>query len=281
MFAELGMVLTDLAYRLADRAGNTDAGTLGCGCGASVAATQADSARQLSNQEIAFCVRLCGSLGVAEGARLLDVFLDLGEASPVCVLGARVEHLAGISECRARRAGRLPALDRRNSVLGGDEVQHVKLPAGVGEELREVPHAFEVSHAHRALLEHDRPVVALATKAVHGSRFVELVVAVGLASARQSRSFDAVEKRTSRLVLQRGLVCAAARAQSLGEIQASARRLIGCADLVPESRSLGAEPLRVHGVTLGEAHSALSERRAGYQCLALESSGHEFQLVGG
>src|SRR5687767_3570721 len=144
MFAELGMVFTDLAYRLADRAGHTDAGTLGCGCGASVAATQADSARQLSNQEIAFCVRLCGPLGVAEGARLLDVFLDLGEASPVRVLGARVEHLAGISECRARRAGRLPALDRRNSVLGGDEVQHVKLPAGVGEEPLEVPHAFQV-----------------------------------------------------------------------------------------------------------------------------------------
>jgi hypothetical protein len=39
MFAKLGMVLTDLAYRLADRAGHTDAGTLGCGCGSSVAAT--------------------------------------------------------------------------------------------------------------------------------------------------------------------------------------------------------------------------------------------------
>jgi hypothetical protein len=70
---------------------------------------------------------LCGPLGVAAGARLLDVLLDLGEASPVRGLGARVEHLTGISECRARWAGRLPALDRRNRVLGGDEVQHVEL----------------------------------------------------------------------------------------------------------------------------------------------------------
>jgi hypothetical protein len=39
MFAELGMVLTDPGYRLADRAGHTDSSTLGCGCGSSIATT--------------------------------------------------------------------------------------------------------------------------------------------------------------------------------------------------------------------------------------------------
>jgi hypothetical protein len=39
MLAELGMVLTDPGYRLADRAGRSDSGTLGRGCGSSIATT--------------------------------------------------------------------------------------------------------------------------------------------------------------------------------------------------------------------------------------------------
>ena len=39
MIARLGMVLTDPGYRLADRAGDGDAGTLGGGCGSSIATT--------------------------------------------------------------------------------------------------------------------------------------------------------------------------------------------------------------------------------------------------
>ncbi|MGH8986233.1 MAG: hypothetical protein ACRDY6_20505, partial [Acidimicrobiia bacterium] len=73
MIAELGMVLTDPGYRLADRAGHGDAGTLGRGCGSSIATTQANRARQLSNEEVAFGVCLRGPFGVPEGARLFDV----------------------------------------------------------------------------------------------------------------------------------------------------------------------------------------------------------------
>lgn len=112
--------------------------------------------------------------------------------------------------------------------------------------------------------------------------FVELLVAFDLRCwVRGPRRLDPVENRTSGLVFERGLVCAAAGAQSLGQSYASERRLIGCADLVPQSRSLEPEPLPGGRVPLGETHSALSKRRAGYQCLALESSGHAPQVVRG
>ena len=110
MLAELGMVLSDPGYRLADRAGHTGSSALGRGCGSSIATTQANRARELSNEEVAFGVGLRGPLGVPDGARLLDVVFDLGEASAVGVLGSRVEDLARVAECRARQAGRLAAV---------------------------------------------------------------------------------------------------------------------------------------------------------------------------
>ena len=58
MLAELGMVLTDPGYRVADRAGHSDSSTLGRGCGSSIATTQANRARELSNEEVAFGVDL-------------------------------------------------------------------------------------------------------------------------------------------------------------------------------------------------------------------------------
>ena len=112
MLAELGMVLTDPGHRLADRAGHTGSGTFGGGGGSSTTTTQAERARELSNEEVAFGVGLRGPLGVADGARLLDVVVDLGEASAVGVLGSRVEDLARVAECRARQVGRLAAVDR-------------------------------------------------------------------------------------------------------------------------------------------------------------------------
>jgi hypothetical protein len=93
MLVDRGMVLTDPGYRLADNAGHTGSSTLGRGCGSSIATTQANRARELSNEEVAFSVGLRGPLSVPDGARLLDVVVDLGEASAVRVLGARVEHL--------------------------------------------------------------------------------------------------------------------------------------------------------------------------------------------
>jgi hypothetical protein len=97
MLAELGMVLTDPTYRLADRAGHTDSSTFGCGRRSSIATTQANRARELSNEEVPLGVRLRGTLGVPEGARLLEVVFDLGQASTVRILCSRVEHLACVT----------------------------------------------------------------------------------------------------------------------------------------------------------------------------------------
>ena len=133
------------------------------------------------------------------------------------------------------------------AVLGGDEVQHVELPAGVGEEPREVPHALEVAHSHRAPLEHHRPVVALATKDVE---------VCGGSSSRASRP----STRAAGCA-----VCAASIRSRIvaGRLRAPRRPGPRCrrrggprrgpcvrapphrgADLVPESRGFGAEPLR-------------------------------------
>jgi hypothetical protein len=135
VLAELGMVPTDAGYSLPDCTGHGDSSTLGRGRGSPIATTEANGARQLPSEEVAFGTGLRGPPGVPEGARLLYVVSDLGEASSVRILGTCVEHLAGIAECGARQFGRKAALRWRNpGALGGDQVEHVELPAGVGEE---------------------------------------------------------------------------------------------------------------------------------------------------
>ena len=168
------MVFADPRYPLADRASHTGSSALGGGCGPPIATTQADRARELSDQEVALGVGLRLPLGVLEGARLLDVVFDLGEAAAVGGLGPLVEHLARVAECHL-----LPR-------FSGDQVQHVELAARVGEELREIPHALEIADAHRAPLEHHRPVVALTAEDVGLGR-------------RTRRNFDPLEDRPGRL----------------------------------------------------------------------------------
>ena len=55
---------------------------------------------------------------------------------------------------------------------------------------------------------------------------------------------------------------------------------MGRPDLVPQSRGIGAIPLRLGRVALGELHPSPSQRRAGDQGLALESGGRPLELVG-
>ena len=90
VLAESGVVFTDPGYRLAERTGDTDSSALGRGCGSSIAAAEADRARQLSHEEVAFGVSLGGALGVPECPRLLHVVFDLREASAVGGFGAIV-----------------------------------------------------------------------------------------------------------------------------------------------------------------------------------------------
>ena len=94
MLAELGMVLGDAGHGLADRAGHRGSGALGRGRGWSITTAQPERARELSNQELALDVGLRGPFGVADGARLFEVVVDLGQASAVGVLGLGVQALA-------------------------------------------------------------------------------------------------------------------------------------------------------------------------------------------
>src|SRR5215210_2319300 len=121
MLSELGMVLPNPGHPLADRASDADSSPLGRGSDPPVSAVKADGARELSNEKVAFRVCLRLSLGVLEGARLLDVVLDLGEAPTVGVFGPRVEHLAGIAGTGVRQASRTATLRPASPApFGGD-----------------------------------------------------------------------------------------------------------------------------------------------------------------
>ena len=83
------MVFADPDHRVAHRAGHADSGTLGRRRGSSIATAQADSARQLSNEEVALGVGLRLPLGISEGARLrvcdpvtMRHLSDAGEEKP-------------------------------------------------------------------------------------------------------------------------------------------------------------------------------------------------------
>jgi len=103
---------------------------------------------------------------------------------------------------------------------GADEVEHVELPAGMGEEVCEVPHALEVADAHRLPFEDDRPVVALAAEDVR----------VG---GRADSGFDLLEDRPGRRQLEAGVLVTATGAKGLCMGHSRDGRLVGRSDLVP------------------------------------------------
>jgi hypothetical protein len=164
MRPQRGMVLMDSSGRLPDRPGDAGASTLGCGCASPIATTEADCTCQLTAEEVAF--------NVACAAR---------SSSPVASASAMSSSISprrrryasfrwGIEE---RAGGRAPGTTLPVggpshgcglAAFGGDEVEHVVLAPGVGEEPGEVPPAFEVAHPHRVPVERDGPVVALRRK---------------------------------------------------------------------------------------------------------------------
>src|SRR5688500_13895863 len=133
------MVLTDPGHHLADGASHAGASALGGGGGSARATTQAKCARKLANEEVAFCVGLRGPLGVPGGAGLVEVVVDLCEASPIGSLGCGVEELARVPEARARQGGRCLSVSVRIACrFGGDEIEHVEFPSRFGEKPGEV-----------------------------------------------------------------------------------------------------------------------------------------------
>ena len=240
---------------MADGASHAGSSALRGRRGPPIATAQPDCARELSDQEVTLGVGLRLPHGVLERARLLDVVVDLGEAAAVGGLGALVEHRTRVPERR-----RLPGLT-------GDQVQHVDLTARVGEELCEISDALEIADANGAPVEHHQPVVALTAEDVGLGR-------------RTRRNLDPLEDRPGRLELENGVVLAATGAESLCENHSRERRLIGRADLVPQSCGFRATPFRLRRVALREPHASASQGRPGDQRLALKSGGHPLQLVG-
>ena len=98
MLAEPWMVLSEPRHRLANRAGDTGPGTLGRGRSTPSTTTEAEGAGELLHEEVAFGVRLRGSLDVPDRARFGDVLVDLVETPPVGLLGLCVEKLAGVAD---------------------------------------------------------------------------------------------------------------------------------------------------------------------------------------
>ena len=102
VLAELGVVLADPRYRLADSARHTGSRALGGRRGPPIATAEPDRARQLAHQEVALGLGLRLPQVVLEGARLLDVVFDLCEAAAVGRLGPLVEQLARVPEVPSR-----------------------------------------------------------------------------------------------------------------------------------------------------------------------------------
>jgi hypothetical protein len=170
VLAELGMVFADARNALADSASHTGTCALGGGARPPIATTEADRACELSHQELTLGVRLRLPIGVLARPCLLDVLFDLGQPSAVSPLGPLVEHLPSVAWCAL-----LPC-------FSGGQVQNVELAAGVGEKLREIPHALEIPDAHRAPLEYQQPVVAFTAEDVR-------------LSGDTRRNFDPIEDR--------------------------------------------------------------------------------------
>ena len=78
VLTEAGVVLADARHRLPHGARHPGPGALGRRRGTSVAATQADRARQLPQQEVALDGRLRRPRGGPLGVSFVEVLVDLG-----------------------------------------------------------------------------------------------------------------------------------------------------------------------------------------------------------
>jgi hypothetical protein len=100
MVTEPGIVGTDPGYGVPNGACDPRSSALRRGRGSPFTTTEAECARQFSNQEVAFGLGLGGPLVVPARVRLIEVVVNLGEAPAVGLLGLRVDDLARVAECR-------------------------------------------------------------------------------------------------------------------------------------------------------------------------------------
>ena len=90
--------ISEANHRVTHGASHRHTSSFGCGRGPSAPTAETESPGELSNQEVALQFRLRRTLGVARRARVLQVAIDVGEASAVRLLRLRVEDLAGVTE---------------------------------------------------------------------------------------------------------------------------------------------------------------------------------------
>ena len=167
MLTERRVVLADPAHGMADRPGDADAGAFRCRTGPPITPAEADSARQLADEEVTFRLGLDNTSAVAQQSRILEVLIDLGKPPAVGVLGLGVEKdtrvpPSGRRQLRIRRAGRV----RGRSHPTGHEVEDVELPTRMREEPRQIVQALQITQRNGVVLEREGPVVAFPAKDV-------------------------------------------------------------------------------------------------------------------
>ena len=91
------MMQANPGHGLADGAGHAGSGAFGGAAGSACDTTQPECARELADEEVAFGVGLRGPLCVPRGAGLVEVVVDLCQASAVGGLGCGVEELTGVT----------------------------------------------------------------------------------------------------------------------------------------------------------------------------------------
>lgn len=134
IIGEWRVVLANAGQCLPHRARDARPGPLRRRAGAAIAATEANRARQLANQELAFGSGLRDPPEVCHGSGFVDVLVDLDEPPPVGFFGAGVEERSRIpfGDCARFVPGRSARCLERFS-LQSDELEYVKLATWFGE----------------------------------------------------------------------------------------------------------------------------------------------------
>ncbi len=287
------MMRLDARDRVANGARHARPRAFGGRADAPLAAAKAHSARELACEKAALGRGLLGASGVVHPACLFEVVLDFGEAAPVGLPGALVEHGAGITWTCARSARSIRANSARLLALFlDDEVERVPLAARVGEQAREIAHPLGVAHPRGVPVEGERPVLALARERVAGRARGDGLrrwrtrrrrgagrVRAGLRQQRR-RHPERSESLAGGVHFDRGGHVIAAGGERAPEQQARRCRLAGRPNPAPLMDG-GSKALRgALGIAERQPHTSLCDGRSRLERRTLDGGGDARQLVG-
>jgi hypothetical protein len=144
------MMFQNACHGLPDGSCDAGSGAFGGRAGAAILATEPDGATELAAKEVTFDLCLGGALAIAVDLCLLDVLVDLLQASPVHIFRLGVEHDAGIAGVRTS--------------LDGDEVEGMEFATRSAEKASEVMQTLLIAQLNRTTIETERPVIAFTAK---------------------------------------------------------------------------------------------------------------------